>query len=154
MYSYKALRTRLPENQFAQDGLVDFSGPVIRLSQLTHNDLYALLVKLRNIYAGGDRSKWLVPDEALIAFMDHCSEQIGNAYFRTPRDTITSFLNLLAVLEQNEAADWRTSLGDVRVVTPVVPGLDDIADPDEPALASANVTFDSGDGDELTDLRL
>jgi hypothetical protein len=86
--------------------------------------------------------------------MDHCSEQIGNAYFRTPRDTITSFLNLLAVLEQNEAADWRTSLGDVRVVTPVVPGLDDIADPDEPALASANVTFDSGDGDELTDLRL
>lgn len=42
MYSYQALRTRLPENQFAEGSLVDFSGPVIRLGQLTPNELYTL----------------------------------------------------------------------------------------------------------------
>jgi len=147
MYSYPALRTRLPENQFAEGDLVDFSGPVIRLSQLTPNELYALLVNLRNVFAGGDPEKYLVPDEALIAFMEHCSAQIGDAYFRTPRDTITAFLNLLAVIDQNPGTDWRDSLGGVSIST---------TDPSELAeiLDDASAQDPSRDDDELTDLRL
>jgi hypothetical protein len=37
----------------------------------------------------------LVPDEAFAAFMQHCEKKIGEAYFRTPRNTIKAFLDLL-----------------------------------------------------------
>ena len=47
-----------------------------------------------------------LPEDALHAFMDHCSRRIGEAYFRTPRDTIRAFVQLLAILEQNPGASW------------------------------------------------
>ena len=113
MYSYAALQSRLAENSFARAGLVDYSGPVVRLSSLTPEEFYVLLHKLRDVYALGDPSRYLLPDSALPVFMEHCASRLGDDYFRTPRTTITSFVNLLAVLEQNPEADWRTLLGDV-----------------------------------------
>jgi hypothetical protein len=71
---------------------------------------------IRHVVAGGDPAKNIVPDEALDAFMRHCAQRIGEAYFRTPRNTIKAFVQLLAVLEQNPGADWRELLGHVEVV--------------------------------------
>jgi hypothetical protein len=96
----------LAENSFVRDGLVDLSGPVLRLQTLTTEELYVLLVKLRHVFAMGDPARHLVPDEALHAFMAHCQGRIGEAYFRTPRNTIKAFLDLLAVLEQNPGVAW------------------------------------------------
>lgn len=101
LYSYTALQSRLAQNSFARDGLADFSGPVIRLAALTPEDFYVLLLNLRNVYASGDLAKYLLPDEAIPAFMQHCSQRLGESYFRTPCTTITSFIDLLAILEQN-----------------------------------------------------
>ncbi|MDN5426768.1 ATP-binding protein [Pseudomonas sp. SD17-1] len=115
LYSYPALQSRLAENSFAKSGLVDLSGPVIRLSSLTPEDFYVLLQKLRSVYAYGEPEKFLLPDEAVPAFMAHCNQRLGEAYFRTPRTTITAFINLLAVIEQNPTADWRTLLGAVEL---------------------------------------
>jgi len=115
MYSYDALRRRLTQNTFAQEGLVDFSGPVIRLSSLTPEDFYILLDKIRLVYAYGVHEKTLIPQEAIQLFMEHCSERLGESYFRTPGTTITSFINLLAVLEQNASADWRQILGQMEL---------------------------------------
>lgn len=115
LYSYPALQSRLAENSFAKSGLVDLSGPVIRLSSLTPEDFYVLLQKLRNVYAYGEPEKFLLPDEAIPAFMVHCNQRLGEAYFRTPRTTITAFINLLAVIEQNPIAEWRTLLGAVEL---------------------------------------
>ncbi|MBV4458412.1 ATP-binding protein [Pseudomonas sp. COR58] len=115
LYSYPALQSRLAENSFARSGLVDLSGPVIRLSSLTPEDFYVLLQKLRNVYACGEPEKFLLPDEAIPAFMAHCSQRLGEAYFRTPRTTITAFINLLAVIEQNPEADWRSLLGAIEL---------------------------------------
>jgi hypothetical protein len=42
--------------------------------------------------------------------MQHCEQRIGEATFRTPRTTITAFLGLLAVLEQNPGAAWQALL--------------------------------------------
>jgi P-loop Domain of unknown function (DUF2791) len=106
LYSYPALQSRLAQNAFARNGLADFSGPVVRLAALTPEDFYLLLVKLRDVYAFGDGAKHLLPDEAIPAFMNHCSQRLGDSYFRTPRTTITSFIDLLAVLEQNPHAQW------------------------------------------------
>lgn len=111
LYSYEALQSRLAANAFATGGLVDLSGPVVRLQNLTPEELYHLLERVRDVYASGDGAKHLVPDEGLRAFMDHCRSKLGEAYFRTPRSTIKAFADLLAVLEQNPGTDWRERLG-------------------------------------------
>ncbi|CAD0354089.1 ATP-binding protein [Xanthomonas hortorum] len=115
VYSYQALQSRLAQNTFAKEGLVDFSGPVVRLSSLTAEDFYVLLTKIRHVYAGGDADKYLLPDEAVQQFMEHCANRIGDSFFRTPRTTITAFINLLAVLEQNPGTAWQTLIGEVEV---------------------------------------
>ena len=116
LFSYEALRSRLAENSFARGGLVDLSGPVIRLQSLTPEEMHILLERLRFLWAGGDTQRLPVPDEALTSFLQHCSKKIGDDYFRTPRNTIRAFLDLLAILEQNPGADWSTLLGTVEVV--------------------------------------
>jgi len=115
LYSYTALQSRLAQNSFARDGLSDFSGPVMRLAALTREDFYVLLSNLRHVYAYGDSTRYLLPETAIPAFMDHCSRRLGESYFRTPRTTITSFIDLLAVLEQNPDARWESLLPQVDV---------------------------------------
>lgn len=115
VYSYEALQSRLAQNTFAINGLVDFSGPVVRLSSLTAEDFYVLLTKIRHVYAAGDVAKYLLPDDAIHQFMTHCAGRIGDSFFRTPRTTITAFINLLAVLEQNPGVDWQSLIGSVEV---------------------------------------
>lgn len=113
LYSYAALQSRLAENTFARDGRVDFSGPVVRLSSLTQEDLFVLLVNVRRVFWGQEIDA--VPDEALTAFMAHCSQRIGDAYFRTPRNTVTAFVNMLSVIEQNPGTSWQDLVGGVEV---------------------------------------
>ncbi len=114
LYSYEALEGRLSENRFAvQAGIVDMSGPVIRLANLTPEDLYVLLNKLLLVQAEGNPENCLLPDQALTAFMEHCSNQIGSAYFQTPRNVIRSFLDLLAVLAHQPDMEWAGLIGHV-----------------------------------------
>ena len=114
LYSYEALQTRLAQNSFARDGLRDLSGPVLTLESLSPEDLYVLLQNVRDVHASGEEASAL-PDEALTAFMKHCSETIGDAYFKTPRNTVVAFVSLLAVLAQNPDARWRSLIGGVAV---------------------------------------
>ncbi len=116
LYSYEALQSRLAENRFAPGlGINDFSGPVIRLTNLTPEDLYLLLNKIRHVYSFGNQEKYLVPDEALKSFMEYFSKRIGEAYFRTPRNTIRAFIDLLSVLEQKPGSSWKELLGNVSI---------------------------------------
>ncbi len=113
LYSYEALATRLAANQFAKDGVVDLSGPVIRLKNLTPEDLFVLLHRIRDVFAYADPAKYLLPDEGLRAFIDYSRKTLGDDYFRTPRDTVTRFVGLLSLLEQDATQDWRAALGQV-----------------------------------------
>jgi hypothetical protein len=131
LFSYPALQSRLAENTFARAGLVDFSGPVVRLASLSPEDFYVMLTKLRDLYAFGVPEKFLIPDDAIAPFMAHCSRRLGDGYFRTPRTTITAFINLLAVLEQNPGQDWRVLI-DAIELAPDNGGLADAhLDPDD-----------------------
>lgn len=135
LYSYPALQSRLAQNTFTSGELVDFSGPVVRLSSLTPEDFYVLLQKVRHVYAGGDTEKYLLPDNGIFSFMEHCSNRIGETYFRTPRTTITAFINLLAVLEQNPGTQWESLLGGIEV-TADTGGTGDLAVDDDDELAT------------------
>jgi len=146
LYSYSALQSRLAQNQFATNGFVDYSGPVLSLSQLTKEDLYVLLANIRNVYAFGEPARYLVPDEALEAFMQHCSTRIGDAYFRTPRNTVTAFVSLLSVLEQNADASWRELLGAVSIAIERNPDLEgEISD---------DATAETGGDEDLASFRI
>jgi hypothetical protein len=168
MYSYAALQSRLAENTFAGSGLVDYSGPVLRLANLTPEDLYVLLGKLRHVFAAGDPGAYLVDDGAITAFMTHCQTRVGDAYFRTPRTTIKEFINLLAVLEQNPHVGWSDLVDRVEIGPESNPDLDPLED--ESVSAAGAPTDDHGapatppvpsspstspdDDDDLTTLRL
>ena len=116
LYSYEALRSRLAENTFAQiAGVVDYSGPVLILNNLSPEEIYVLLCNIRNVFASGDKDKYLIPDEALTAFLQHCSQTIGDAYFRTPRNTIKTFVDMLSVLEQNPEIPWTSLISSLNV---------------------------------------
>lgn len=112
LYSYEALRSRLAENRFAGDGVVDFSGPVVRLQNLTPEDLFVLLGNIRHVHASGDKNKYIVPDDALLAVLQKANETLGADYYKTPRDVVRSFVGLLNVLEQNPGREWKEFLGD------------------------------------------
>lgn len=145
LFSYPALAGRLAENRFATGGLVDHSGPVLRLANLTPEDMFVLLGKLRHVQAAGDASCYLVDDDGLRAFMMHCQRQVGEAYYRTPRNTIKAFLDLLAVLEQNPQVDWSDLVAGARVAPET--NIEDLA----PEIADEEGV--AGD-DELSSFRL
>ncbi len=142
LYSYQALATRLAQNSFATEGLVDFSGPVVRLAALSQEDLYLLLHKVVEVYALGDASKHLLPEQGIASFMEHCSRRVGDTYFRTPRTTITAFVNLLAVLEQNPGTAWEELLGGIALEV------------DTTGAQDGAVEAEAGDGDGFATFKL
>ena len=137
LYSYQALQSRLAENAFARDGMVDLSGPVVRLANLTPEDMFVLLTNIRRVMQDDENA---VPDEALAAFMAHCSDRIGDAYFRTPRNTVKEFVNLLSVLDQNPGTQWQSLIGSV--------------DPEEDIGPEANPVTEDGEEDDLASFKL
>ncbi|NJN59982.1 MAG: DUF2791 family P-loop domain-containing protein, partial [Leptolyngbyaceae cyanobacterium SL_5_9] len=123
LYSYPALQSRLAENTFAVNGLVDYNNPVLRLGNLSPEDLFVLLGKIRHVYASGDSDQYLLPDAGIQAFMAHCSQRIGDAYFRTPRNTVKAFVDLLSVLDQNKQITWTDLVAQVNIATEANPDL-------------------------------
>ena len=79
LYSYEALHSRLAENTFAQiANVVDYHSPILMLQNLSPEEIYVLLCNIRNVFAGGNKDKYILPDEALKAFLEHCSKNIGD----------------------------------------------------------------------------
>ena len=131
LYSYEALRSRLEENKFAKKSkTVDYNSPVISLQNLGQEELYVLLDKLRHVFAAGDEKNYLVPDEALKAFLDHSYKALGAASFKTPRNTIKEFVSLLSLLEQQPEQDWKKLLGKVKIKEDKPSDMPDIEDDD------------------------
>lgn len=129
LFSYPALQSRLADNPFARDALVDMSGPVLRLGNLKREQFVQLLGKLNAVYCSGKPDFTALPDAAFAAFMSHCEQRIGEATFRTPRTTITTFIGLLAVLEQNPGAEWQKLLEQTTVELEMP--VDDVSVTDE-----------------------
>jgi len=119
--SYEALRRRLADNAFAVGGLKDHSGPVIRLQNLTPEDLYVLLLNIRHVYAAGDTSRYLVPDEAINAYIQHCARTLGAEFYQTPGDAVKGFVGFLSVLEQNPGTNWQKLLGGINLQPSINP---------------------------------
>ena len=102
-------------------GIVDYNSTVLHLANLTKEELYVLLKNLRNVFANGKEENYLIPDEALIAYMNYCSNKIGDCYFRTPRNTIKGFLDLLSILEQYPSLNWNNVIEEIEIKQDIEP---------------------------------
>jgi hypothetical protein len=121
------LASRLARNRFASGDLADLTGPVLPLNCLTPEDCYVLLWNVRHVHASGDKDKYVVPDDAIEAYLRSCQQRMGAAYFQTPRETVKDFIGLLNVVEQNRQVDWRTLIAGIKTVAtpPQDPSIDE-----------------------------
>ncbi|MCG9892050.1 MAG: ATP-binding protein [Thermosynechococcaceae cyanobacterium MS004] len=156
LYSYPALQSRLTLNTFAVNGLVDYSGPVLRLTNLSPEDLYVLLCNIRHVYSSGEPARYLMQDAGIQQFMAHCSQRIGDAYFRTPRNTITAFVNLLAVLDQNPQVQLSDLITQIQIQRePItVTSTSTLNDEQSETRSGQSISPETASEDELATFRL
>ena len=102
LYSYEALATRLADNPFANNSIVNTKGPVIRLKSLTREELFVLLDRILHVHSNATPENRLLTKDDIILFMQYCEKRLGAEYFLTPRDSVQKFINLLFTLEQNQ----------------------------------------------------
>ena len=90
-----------------------------------------MLKNLRHVFASGNSEDYPVPDNALVSFLEHCSKQIGDAYFRTPRNTIKAFVDMLEVLQQNSQIAWQELVGSIDIKKEYISNMPDTTDTGE-----------------------
>ena len=65
LYGFEALKTRLEESRFARQGLREMSGPLIRLDDLGHSEIFLLLQTIREVHSKHHRYKTTIEDRHL-----------------------------------------------------------------------------------------
>lgn len=136
IYSYEALRSRLTQGRFAQEGLADLLAPVIRLEPLTYEELLVLIEKLADIHAGYFGYERVLGEADLITFLQLEYGRVGTETHLTPREVIRDFIEMLDILFQNPQLSVAELLGSDALSHAPLPG-----DPEEPAENSQFAEF-------------
>lgn len=110
VYSYEALRSRLQEGKFAQQGTQDLLAPVIRLQPLTSEEMLVLTEKLATMHADLYRYTRTLDEQHLADFIKIEYGRIGADTHITPREVIRDFIELLDILYQHPGTDLRNLL--------------------------------------------
>ena len=119
LYSYEALRSRLTQGRFSQDGLVDMLAPVIRLEPLTHEELLVLVEKLADIHSGLFEYQRTITQDELVRFLETEYGRVGADTHLTPREVIRDFVEMLDILSQNPGVTVEQLLGSGQFSSPV-----------------------------------
>ncbi len=106
LFSYEALRSRLAESRFARNGLVDTAGPILRLQTLTHEEIFLLLRKLRDIHATHFGYVTTLETADIQQFMQEVANRLGAADLLTPREVVRDFITVLDLLHQNPTVSF------------------------------------------------
>ncbi|MBQ8351201.1 MAG: ATP-binding protein [Clostridia bacterium] len=111
LFSYEALRSRLADSRFTEQGYVTLSSPVIRLRRLSDDELLALIARLTHLHAeqvgGGDA----VTPEEMVSFLQAALARAGAEELVTPREIIRDYLTLLNILHENPQVRFAELLG-------------------------------------------
>jgi hypothetical protein len=71
--------------------------------------------------------------------LNHCANKIGESYFRAPRTTVKSFLDLLSILEQYPNYKWSDLIESVDVQPDIEPSqVETILEKKTTKIASTN----------------
>lgn len=115
LFSYEALRSRLSDSVFAASEAfmgVSLGGPVIRLPQLSDDELLALLARITVLYGQFHGSVGISADE-MRDFLYKMMSRVGAQSMLTPRELIRSYLMFLGMLASNPGASPHEIMGDV-----------------------------------------
>lgn len=117
LFSYEALKSRLSASHFNKDGLVDFTGPIIRLETLTNEEIFLLLDNLMKVYCVHHHLDPILTQDQMVSFMQLVANRIGADKLLTPREVTRDFLALLSLLHQNpgETFESLTQAGQIQV---------------------------------------
>ncbi len=120
LFSYEALRSRLSDSAFAMSESfvpTNLSGPVIRLAQLSEDELLALIKRVTVLY-GMYYGETGVTDEEMRAFL--CKVLSGNVAkdLVTPREIIRTYLSVLGALSQGDGKRISDIIGSAKVSAP------------------------------------
>ena len=113
LYSYEALRSRLSDSRFGisdNANLKNYITPVIRLSRLTGDELFALIGKLETVHNLYYKCDIKTTDEQKLEFLKEYSERMGADSLLTPREVIRDYLSVLNILMQNPEASFELLL--------------------------------------------
>ena len=105
LYTYEALKSRLQENEFLEEGFFDPNHPVIRLKPLTSEEIFNLVSRVRDIYDSGDSISNKGDDQLVVDYLAHCRSKLGSQLFTSPRNVIRGYLNLRDVIEGNPSCN-------------------------------------------------
>lgn len=103
LFSYEALRSRLADSRFAEEGHVSMNAPVIRLRRLSDNELLALLCRLASLHAELYATP-VISQEVAERFLRTALERVGAEELLTPRELIRDFLSFLDILREDGTA--------------------------------------------------
>ena len=101
VYSYEALRSRLAEGKFAQEGARDMYAPVIKLAPLTAEEMMVLTEKLADMHSDLYGYQRTITDDDLAKFIKIEYARIGADTNITPREVIRDFIEMLDIVWQN-----------------------------------------------------
>lgn len=101
LFSYEALRSRLVQGRYTVEGYRNYTGPILKLAMLSHEEILILLQRLRDIHAMHEGYEASLTDEQLVAFMQNAVGMLGADEWLTPREVIRDFMDLLHTLREH-----------------------------------------------------
>ncbi|MFE6073662.1 ATP-binding protein [Paenibacillus sp. NPDC057886] len=117
LFSYEALRSRLIDGRYAAREYANYTGPILKLSMLSHEEILILLQKLRQIHALHFGYSVSLTDEDLVDFMQTAVNRLGADELLTTREVVRDFMDVLHTLHQNPEVTYAQLLGE-RAVKP------------------------------------
>ncbi|GHV91036.1 biotin carboxylase [Spirochaetia bacterium] len=108
LFSYAALKSRLGDSRFVRDGYTDFGSPILHLARLSHEEIYILLERLRDIHAVHYGYEAQLGQRELAAFMELTFSTPGAEEFITPREITRDFIGLLNIIHEESGVDFDT----------------------------------------------
>ena len=102
--SYAAMKSRIQDSRFAKEGYQDSGSPVLRLEQLSREELFILMERLAGIHAKHFEYEQSLGDRELGEFLELVLSIPGADEFLTPREITRDFLGLLNILKDDPYA--------------------------------------------------
>ncbi|PAD32507.1 ATP-binding protein [Paenibacillus sp. 7523-1] len=112
LFSYEALRSRLIDGRYAAREYANYTGPILKLAMLSHEEILILLQKLRQIHALHFGYRASLTDEDLVDFMQTAVNRLGADELLTTREVVRDFMDVLHTLHQNPEVTYAQLLGE------------------------------------------
>lgn len=126
LFSYEALRSRLEESRFMREGTRHFSGPLVRLSVLTAEELFVLLERVADIHACHYEYERKLTADQLSLFLQTVYARVGAKEMLTPREMERDLITVLSVLMKHpERTFEQVVVGDPTVLSPLQKSADE-----------------------------